>query len=316
MTTRDRSDLLVRDIAQLFVKYPAAEWRLLVEQLNRGGEAQARIAAAIQTLVVEAGQAKANRPRRSAKRSIVKRSASRAATGKLARGSVESMSTYSAERSEMLTALEHLLIERGALRTASDLREIFLKTGGKGDLPKSRTRAILALMRHLDSVTPAAFNQAIDAIREEGSGESSGDAYARWFNLIRPTGASKAMGIRPAREIAPSERPSAPSLLSSSLRTGQDPVSGLTDYARELLIEAADDKSGVLLRIEVLGGRYFQTNGKKFGVSGEAREFARYEDGLEQLLQAGLITLAGTTGEVFRVTEPGYQMANHLRPPS
>jgi hypothetical protein len=89
----------------------------------------------------------------------------------------------------------------------------------------------------------------------------------------------------------------------------------LSDEAKTLLIEAAKDRHGQILRAEGdLGGRTteFQTNGQTFGEQGNPRSTAAWEAGLRQLESQNLIEDQGHTREVFPVTDKGYKLADAL----
>jgi hypothetical protein len=95
--------------------------------------------------------------------------------------------------------------------------------------------------------------------------------------------------------------------------TRAGPDVSLSDEAQELLIEAATDKSGHVLKAEYIGGSHIQTNGKTFGRGADARAWARWEFALDQLVSGGLLRSAGSKGQVFRVTNEGFELADRLR---
>lgn len=86
----------------------------------------------------------------------------------------------------------------------------------------------------------------------------------------------------------------------------------LTEEARTLLSEAASDRGGTILKLATLGGNFLQTNGKTFGERGDRRASARWEYALDQLRTAGLVLERGHKGQVFELSEPGYQLADYL----
>jgi hypothetical protein len=102
-------------------------------------------------------------------------------------------------------------------------------------------------------------------------------------------------------------------LNSDSTSSRLVPITSLSDEARELLIEAAADKDGYVLKAEYIGGSHIQTNGKQFGRGADARAWARWEFALEQLVNEGLLRAAGYKGEVFKVTNEGFTLADRLR---
>lgn len=85
----------------------------------------------------------------------------------------------------------------------------------------------------------------------------------------------------------------------------------LTEEARQLLAEAVAGRRDIL-KLATLGGRFIQTNNKSFGGGGDHRASMRWEYALDQLVSAGLVVARGDKGQVFEVTEPGYQLADLL----
>jgi hypothetical protein len=102
-------------------------------------------------------------------------------------------------------------------------------------------------------------------------------------------------------------------VISSVGRSQVDTGIQLSDEAKELLIEAAADKSGYVLKAEYIGGNHIQTNDKAFGRGADARAWARWEFALDQLVNAGLLKPTGPKGQVFRVTNEGFELADRLR---
>jgi hypothetical protein len=96
------------------------------------------------------------------------------------------------------------------------------------------------------------------------------------------------------------------------LRT-QDRAEGLSNEAKELLREAADDRNGSILKVSHLGGTRIQTNGKLFGEGGDRRIIARWEYAIEQLVAGGLVDPKGDKGQIFIMTAKGYEVADRLK---
>ena len=86
----------------------------------------------------------------------------------------------------------------------------------------------------------------------------------------------------------------------------------LSDEAKRLLVEAAKDKNGTVMHMHYLGGQAIQTNGINFVDSKDRRSIARWEAALEQLRIEGLIIERGYKGEVFQMTDKGYEVADKL----
>ena len=87
----------------------------------------------------------------------------------------------------------------------------------------------------------------------------------------------------------------------------QEVAPSLSDPARELLREAIQTQQGVICRI----GNQVQTNGRQFAESGDSRSVARWRSAVDELNNLDLIEDFGErTGEIFRVTDKGYRIAN------
>lgn len=84
----------------------------------------------------------------------------------------------------------------------------------------------------------------------------------------------------------------------------------LLPEARLLLLEASHDPHGVILFVRSLGGAAMQTNGKNFIASSERREVAKWEHALEDLKSKGLVVERGHKGEMFELSNKGYEIAD------
>lgn len=90
------------------------------------------------------------------------------------------------------------------------------------------------------------------------------------------------------------------------------PMPSLTAEARVLLRECSKDTHGRIIHARYIGGSSIQTNGKNLTPSLERREMAKWEAALEQLQDEGLIISRGYKGEVFEITNLGYQVADMI----
>ena len=102
-----------------------------------------------------------------------------------------------------------------------------------------------------------------------------------------------------------------PEAMADHPQTRPRPVS-LTDDAAKLLVEAAGDRDGHVLRIETMQGTLIQTNNRQFVEVGNARSQARWEAALEELISNGLLQDRGNQREVFGVTRKGYDVMDSL----
>ena len=91
------------------------------------------------------------------------------------------------------------------------------------------------------------------------------------------------------------------------------PLPGLSEAARELLLEAAQDAHGVIMRLGTMGGTHVQTNNRNFVETGNTRSAARWRGAVDELHHLGLVEDRTGKGEVFFVTDAGYRSADLLR---
>lgn len=84
------------------------------------------------------------------------------------------------------------------------------------------------------------------------------------------------------------------------------------DAAIELLRGASADPQGTIMRINTLSGLTIATSGKNYVESQEGRETAKWEKALRDLLDNNLIKMQGKKGELFVVTQEGYDFIDSL----
>lgn len=86
----------------------------------------------------------------------------------------------------------------------------------------------------------------------------------------------------------------------------------LSQEARVLLKEASQDSGGSIIHARYIGGTAIQTNGRNFVTSNDRRDVARWEEALRQLRSNDLVVDRGSKGEVFEITNLGYQVADMI----
>ena len=93
----------------------------------------------------------------------------------------------------------------------------------------------------------------------------------------------------------------------------QTTTATLSMDAGELLVNAANDDSGRIMRIPYCGGLILSTNGRGFiPANAGPREEARWKGALDELESYGLIEAASYKREVFTVTHEGYRIADEI----
>lgn len=103
-----------------------------------------------------------------------------------------------------------------------------------------------------------------------------------------------------------------PKQAASPLVETKTRLPSLLPEARVLLKEASRDPHGAILHARFIGGTAIQTNGKNLVPSDERREVAKWEQALEELTQKGLVVARGHKGEMFEVSNLGYQVADMI----
>ena len=86
----------------------------------------------------------------------------------------------------------------------------------------------------------------------------------------------------------------------------------LSEDAKPLLIEATKSERGDIFRVGIMGGLVIEVNGKSFAETGNRRSEARWEQALQDLLDHGLVKDPKGKGEIFEVTDKGFQVADSL----
>ena len=85
----------------------------------------------------------------------------------------------------------------------------------------------------------------------------------------------------------------------------------LTEEATTLLKTASMKDDGMILKVTYIGGMHIQAGGKQFG--GEnAREAAKWESALSELINDGLVVARGYKDQVFELTHQGWALAGKL----
>ena len=87
----------------------------------------------------------------------------------------------------------------------------------------------------------------------------------------------------------------------------------MSEDAKILLVAAAGDPTGRLMRIRHLGGLIVQAGGRNFAIEGDARSEARWEGVIGELERLGLVEDRGYKREVFAVTDEGVRVADLFR---
>jgi hypothetical protein len=109
------------------------------------------------------------------------------------------------------------------------------------------------------------------------------------------------------------QSPDQETLIDDVLNEAIQKIPAMSDEARELLVEGAQDRSGHIMHVKFIGGEVIQTNGKQFIREKDPRTRAIWISALNELVSLGLIQSVGLKNEIFQITREGYDVAELLR---
>jgi hypothetical protein len=87
----------------------------------------------------------------------------------------------------------------------------------------------------------------------------------------------------------------------------------LSNAARELLIEAAEDRIGCIKRTTTQQGDKVSTNGREFIQPSDTKSSARWRGAVDELTRLGLIEDRSHDRKMLFVTDEGYRAADLLK---
>ena len=105
---------------------------------------------------------------------------------------------------------------------------------------------------------------------------------------------------------------SSESMVVAEQEPNPDEAPHLSEDTTDLLIEAANDNDRMIRMVRTIRGLSINTNGKRFGEMGNPRSEARWEQAIWELLDKGLIRDPKGQGQVFEVTQKGFEVADAL----
>lgn len=108
-----------------------------------------------------------------------------------------------------------------------------------------------------------------------------------------------------------SERDHLSDQLKNQTSFGSPSFFAVTKEGKELIVAAAQDKNGTIIRARTIGSKEIQAGRRSFG-GADSRDYARYDSALDGLLGNGLVKSVGNKGEIFELTHSGWQLAEGL----
>lgn len=86
----------------------------------------------------------------------------------------------------------------------------------------------------------------------------------------------------------------------------------LSNEAKIILKEASLDSHGTVMHIRYIGGTDLGSNNKNFIQNDDRREVAKWESALQELVDQDLLIERGHKGEIYEITNLGYQIADMI----
>jgi hypothetical protein len=170
---RAKTDLLIRDIAQLVLRYSLEDWAPLLAELEEGGAARQKLAAAIGEIIEKAQPLARQMKRR--------------------KGTSRKKTVTRASRTPFGEKVAFIIQNREMLPTLGHLRQLAFYVGMKAPLPPSRDRAAAELIRYMEALPEEHQTRVLDVLQQIRSRKQhdAGDDYQRWFSVILATPANR-----------------------------------------------------------------------------------------------------------------------------
>jgi hypothetical protein len=164
---KPKTNLLIRDLAQLALKYSADDWSPILRELADDSPTRILIRAAIEEVVKEAQLAS-------------KRSKARHRTQRPQKKAVRT------PRSKFGDSVAEIIENRRVVPTLGHLRQIAFAVGMKAALPSSRDRAANDLINYLETFPAHKQAMVLDLLGrlEPGKRQDAREDYQRWFSVI------------------------------------------------------------------------------------------------------------------------------------
>ncbi|WP_299940475.1 hypothetical protein [uncultured Microbulbifer sp.] len=90
------------------------------------------------------------------------------------------------------------------------------------------------------------------------------------------------------------------------------PSPKLSAASEELLLGAASEERGIIVKSRSIGNHSIATNNISFGRN-SPREFAKYEKALDDLVECGYVKERGIKGELFELSHSGWEYAEAVQ---
>jgi hypothetical protein len=182
---------------------------------------------------------------------------------------------------------------------------------GPEDAELSRMAKHITNYLHAKSFRKVGFERIRDSINQKYSDDlllELIDKSPDIFRRVQMKGGKQGIGL--VVHDAAIEQPRDQQIQRLSKVDPASPV--LSDVAQNLLIHAAKDEHGMILRINAMSGLQVQTHRREFVWEQTPRAERRIQAAMDELQALGLIEDAGHEQQVYQVTDEGYKAADIL----
>lgn len=159
----------------------------------------------------------------------------------------------------------------------------------------------------IDQTQYAALLKFMEELRRRGLIETYASVTEFREKFTRQLAQTAIRHFSPKKKDRSSESP------ESKVPPRRTRLPALSGAAKKLLIEASQDKDGIILQLRTSEGLFVQSNGMNLVEDAEPRSEAQWEAAMRQLRESGLIQDRGHKGEVFSLTDEGYRVADLVR---
>jgi len=156
----------------------------------------------------------------------------------------------------------------------------------------------LGLLNALSADNDAQLHQLLGDIAEQlDLSLQKPESYVRHIAQVKQL----AVGTAHGPTVQPEARPTP----TSDLR--------LSAEAQQLLLAGSEDPGGTIMCVSTMEGSMVSTNKKGFSKSRDPRSQAKWKAAVQELVALRFLEPIGAKGEVFEITDAGYEAADHTR---
>jgi len=159
-----KNEALVRDVARLFLKYDLEDWRSFLGMLRESGPDYDLICGAIEEIASKRG-----------KQSREVKTKTSSAANRLPKDIDDT-------RALLLSKVQNEISSKSDQWSLGELRNVYLRSGGKDPLPAKKRDAIRAFILRLARLPNDVFSKSVQGILDRNTNLQ--EEYSKWFQMI------------------------------------------------------------------------------------------------------------------------------------